>query len=278
MSRSVASPWVGDFPVQPRFVSSPPPVTLGVVLRVIVRTLGEISITLGVVTLLFVVWQLWWTDIEANREQSRLTESLESRWETSPVIPAASSPIAVPAPVAVEPVAEDSVVAGPVAGTRAPLAPAGDAFAILRLPSLGAGYEEPVLAGTGSATLQRGIGHYNGTAGPGEIGNFALAGHRTTYGAPFSRVAELRDGDPIVVQTVAGYYVYRVSATEIVSPAEVGVIAPVPNDPAAAPTSALITLTTCHPKYSARQRYIVHGVFVASAASMADVQTVLAQG
>jgi len=248
-------------------------ITAGVVARVVVRTMGELSITLGVVTLLFVVWQLWWTDIEANREQEQLAQGLEEQWAsgTGPApVDAAAAPSApasgAAAPGAV-PVSDDGL-----------LAAAGEAFAILRLPTLGADYQEPVLAGTATSTLQRGIGHYEGTTGPGQIGNFSIAGHRTTYGAPFSRIAELRERDPVIVQTAAGYFVYRVSAIEIVSPQEVAVIAPVPNQPGVAPTTAMMTMTTCHPRYSARQRYIVHSTFVSQVATADEVPTVLAQG
>lgn len=248
-------------------------ITAGVVARVIVRTMGELSITLGMVTLLFVVWQLWWTDIEANREQDQLTQALEEQWAGSgaaaPVDAAAAAP-SLPAlggaPGAV-PVTEDGL-----------LAPAGEAFAILRLPTLGADYQEPVLAGTATSTLQRGIGHYEDTAAPGEIGNFSIAGHRTTYGAPFSRIAELRERDPVIVQTAAGYFVYRVSAVEIVSPQQVDVIAPVPRQPGVAPTTAMMTMTSCHPRYSARQRYIVHSTFISQVATADEVPAVLAQG
>ena len=95
---------------------------------------------------------------------------------------------------------------------------------------------------------------------PGGVGNFAMAGHRTTYAKPFNRVQELQVGDPIVVRTESTWYVYRVTSTEIVRPQDVGVVAPVPGRPGAKATERSITLTTCHPMYSARQRFIVHGV------------------
>src|SRR5690606_10957704 len=103
-----------------------------------------------------------------------------------------------------------------------------------------------------------GIGHYEGTAMPGEVGNFAVAGHRVTYGKPFNRVEELQVGDPLVVQTETTWYVYRVTSTQVVTPRDVQVIAPTPNQPDVAPTVASMTLTTCHPMFSARERFIVH--------------------
>ena len=104
-----------------------------------------------------------------------------------------------------------------------------------------------------------GPGHYPGTAMPGEIGNFVLSGHRTTYAAPFNRIDELRRGDDIVVEAREARYTYRVTRTRIVEPTEVDVIAPVPGQPGREPAKAMITLSTCHPEYSAAQRLIVFG-------------------
>jgi sortase A len=105
-----------------------------------------------------------------------------------------------------------------------------------------------------------GIGHYPGTAMPGQVGNFALAAHRVTSGKPFNAIADLQVGDALVVETAVGWYIYRVTETTIVLPTETSVIAPVPGQPGVEPTSAMITLTTCHPMFSTRQRFVVHGV------------------
>lgn len=133
-------------------------------------------------------------------------------------------------------------------------------FATLRVPRWDPDAALPVSQGTSrSRVLDRlGVGHYAGTAMPGEVGNVALAGHRVTYGRPFHRIEELALGDALVVQTADAWYVYRVTGTAVVGPADVEVVAPVPGDPDAAPTRALMTLTTCHPTYSARERYVVH--------------------
>jgi sortase A len=135
-------------------------------------------------------------------------------------------------------------------------------FATLTVPRWEGEPAHPVSQGTDRATVLDvlGIGHYENTAMPGDVGNFALAGHRTTYSKPFYRIAELQPGDALVVGTPDTWYVYAVTSTEIVSPDQVEVIAPVPGDPQAVPTERMITLTSCHPLYSDRQRYIVHGV------------------
>jgi len=228
------------------------PSSPGDVVRTVVGTAGELSITLGVLLLLFVAWQLWWTDVEANREQDRLADRLVQDWAAGTGAPsdAAADPGDDARP-------GDPAEAVPVAA----VAVDGDAFGLLRIPRFGDDYARPVVSGTSESDLRQGVGHYDGTAQPGDVGNLALAGHRTTYGAPLARIAELQEGDPVVVQTAEGYYTYRVTESRIVLPSQVEVVAPVPGEPGAVPTERMITMTSCHPRYSARQRYVVHGVF-----------------
>jgi sortase A len=135
--------------------------------------------------------------------------------------------------------------------------PFGEAFAILRVPRLGADYARPVLEGTTTEVLEGGVGHYRGTAAPGAVGNFAIAGHRTTYGRPFHDIDRLREGDVVAVETKTAYNVYRVKRHAVVAPSAVEVIAPVPGEPGRKPTARWLTMTACHPKYSAAQRYVV---------------------
>lgn len=211
---------------------------------------GELMVTVGVFLLAFVAWQLWWTDVEGDRAQAAIVEGLD--WVPVPGPPEASAPSAAAAP-AIEP-RRDAAPA---------IAQPGHAvtFATLLVPRWGADYERPVSQGVDRAGVldPLGIGHYPDTAMPGDVGNFAISGHRTTYGKPFTLIADLVAGDPIVVRTADTWYVYRVTTTEIVKPSDVDVIAPVPRQPGAAPTERMITLTTCHPMYSARERYIVYG-------------------
>lgn len=193
--------------------------------------LGEVLLTLGVLLLLFVVWQLYWTDVEANRTQAHVIRTLEREFRGSLAPPASPAP--------------------------------GHALAILRVPRFGAGYARPVVEGTDHDALEAGVGHYAGTAPPGGIGNFAVAGHRTTYGRPFSDIDRLRAGDRIIVETRAGYLVYAVLRHEIVAPWDTAVIAPVPDHPGVAPQKRLLTMTACHPRYSAARRYVVVAELVA---------------
>ena len=216
-------------------------------LRAAVGAVGELCITAGVLVLLFVAWQLWWTDVAAADDQRAAVAAVQQAW-SGPDAEAAPAPVDAPAP------AEPPVLPEPSQD--------GDGFAVVHVPRFGEGWQVAAEQGVGlRAVLNDGVlGHYPGTAMPGGLGNFALAGHRTTYGAPLGAVADLRVGDPLVVETVDGWYVYRVSGTQVVTPDRVDVIAAVPGDPAAAPTQRLITLTACHPRFSARQRYVVRGV------------------
>ncbi len=139
----------------------------------------------------------------------------------------------------------------------------------MHVPRFGTGYQpRPVLEGTSQTLLEDGVGHYPGTALPGAVGNVALAGHRVTYGKPFNQVAELVTGDAVVLETEEAWFTYRVTTSEIVGPRDVDVIAPVPGDPTAVPTERMLTLTTCHPMFSARERYVVHAVLDGVAAAL----------
>lgn len=202
-------------------------------LRGVLGIVGELMITAGVVLGLFVAWQLLWTDVVGDGEQAETVSQLEDSFRV--------------------PTDHDDAPA-----TRKP-AEFGDAFAILRIPRFGPAYAKPVLEGTDRLTLQKGIGHYPESVMPGEIGNFAVAGHRTTYGKPFNKVAELKAGDLIIVETRESYFVYEVYEDLIVAPTQTEVVAPVPGRRLGEqPTEALMTMTSCHPMFSSRQRWVTH--------------------
>lgn len=202
---------------------------------------GELLITAGVLLALFLVWQLWWTDVIADKEQDQLLSELNEDWgaESEQIAPRQDGPPPVP----------DAPADGEVFGalqipefhrTRIPLAEGVDLESVLNV---------------------KGAGHYPETALPGEVGNFSAAGHRNTYGRPFYSIAELEVDDAVVVETEDVYYVYEVTGHEVVMPGDTEVIAPDPEDPEADPTRRMLTLTACHPMYSARERYIVHAEF-----------------
>lgn len=201
------------------------------------RGLGEVMITVGLVVVLFLAYQLWITDIFAARTQDRLRSDLTTAWSRQPHPPAPGEETK-PRPVV-------------------PPVELGEGVAVLRIPRFGADYAPVIVEGVSAAALRRGPGHFPGTAMPGDVGNFVVSGHRTTYGKPFSRLDELRAGDPLVVEVADRYFTYRVTGSEVVDPHRLDVTYPVPEHAGVAPTSALMTLTTCHPRFSARSRLIV---------------------
>lgn len=216
------------------------------------RGIGQTLITLGLVSLLLVVYEVYVTNIYAHRKQVTVHKGLERQWSVG------EDPLALPS------------------GSSATI-PAGVGIANLYLPRLGKDYAWTVVEGTTETDLQRGPGHYSGTALPGQTGNFSVAGHRVGKGEPFLNLDHLRAGDTVIIETMRFWYVYRVlgdvtsgdlSATgpagipgrEIVDPSDSAVIAPDPDHPGRAPTEKLMTMTTCNPKFSASQRLVVHAL------------------
>ncbi|MER2133682.1 MAG: class E sortase [Arthrobacter sp.] len=210
-----------------------------------VQVMGELLITLGLILVLFVVWELWWTNIEADRKQEAAMEQLYAGFEPAPEAPAADAgpgnhgdPAVLPAPDA-----------------------EGTTFAAIYIPRFGAEHARPVTQGVGTAVLDKlGLGHYPESAMPGEVGNFALAGHRQTHGQVLDAVDTLVPGDRIYVQTAQGYYTYVYRNSQIVLPDRVDVLAPVPTQPGAEPQERILTLTTCNPRFGSEERFISYAV------------------
>ncbi|MCL2463454.1 MAG: class E sortase [Micrococcales bacterium] len=222
---------------------------------------GELLITVGVLLIGFLVWQLWWTDLVTQNAQQQISQSLP--WTQLPLAggPAAgagSSPAGADSGVKV---AVPQYSDPPVTDEPKYTVPA-KAFAAMWVPRFGATWQANITEGTDKPNvLNKGfVGHYENTAMPGGVGNFAIAGHRTTYSKPFNLIATLQVGDAVVIRTPHTWYVYTVTSTEIVYPNQVEVLAPVPDHPGQTPTARMITMTSCTPMYSARQRYVVHGV------------------
>jgi len=200
------------------------------------RRIGLLLIAVGTAALAFVGYQLAGTGLYAARAQAALRHGLSRAWSSPP--PAATPGASVP---------------------RWATPTLGDAVAILRVPRFGRSYAEVIVEGVTLADLRRGPGHYPGSALPGQVGNFAVAGHRTTWGAPFGRLGELRPGDAIVVETAREWLTYTVTGSRIVAPTAVTVTASVPGAPGQRASAALLTFTTCNPRFSDRQRLVVFG-------------------
>ncbi|WP_082119591.1 class E sortase [Saccharothrix sp. ST-888] len=205
------------------------------------RLVGELFITLGLVMLLFVAYQLWWTNVEADASANGTRNQLEQQW---------AEPQPAPAPGS----------ADKPAGAFEP----GKGFAIIHIPKLGLTY--PIAEGTGKQqVLDKGlVGHYIGTAMPSDkTGNFAVAAHRTTHGQPFRKIGQLVPGDKIVVETAASYYTYQVAGgIPETPPSNVSVLQSVPKGSPFSQPGRYLTMTTCTPEFSARGRLIVFGKMV----------------
>jgi sortase A len=242
--------------------------------RKLARGVGELLLTCGAVLLLFAVYEVWVSNIFADHKQAQVRQRLATAWQHGQ-----------------DPLKGQDRLNLPV-GKQVVL-PIGQGFANLYIPEFGKDYARTIVQGTSDSDLEAGPGHYVSSQLPGQLGNFAVAGHRVGKGEPFLNLDKLHPGDTIVVQTARNWYVYSVlgsrsayaAATklanparraaaiaaalavpdgqgvrgrEIVGPGAVQVLDPVPDHPSATATRALLTLTTCHPKYSADQRMIVH--------------------
>lgn len=207
------------------------------------RAIGELGVTVGLVLLLFYAYLLWGTDSYTEGQQRALQRQLDQVFDREIGHGSGDGP------------AHGKTGNHPLGKVKL-----GGALALLRIPRLGADYKYAIVEGVGPEELRKGPGHFPGTALPGQIGNFVISGHRTTYAAPFNKIDELRRGDEIVVDAAEARYTYRVDRKEVVEPTDLTVIDPVPGHPSRRPSKAMITMTTCHPEYSARQRLIVYGV------------------
>lgn len=203
------------------------------------RVVGELFITLGVVMLLFVAYQLWWTNVIAQRQAGGAASDLQHSWEKGD--------------------GRDRD-----AGAFSP----GQGFAIIYIPGLDV--KAPIAQGTNKhKVLDRGmVGHYEDGALRAAMpwdrqGNFALAGHRNTHGEPFRYVNQLKPGDKIVVETKSTFYTYEMTTRlDQTSPANVRVIDPVPAGSGFTKPGRYITLTTCTPEFTSTYRMIVWGKMV----------------
>ncbi len=229
----------------------------GEIVLTVFRGLGQTLITAGLVILLFVVYEVWVSNIFAHFKQEAVHNTLVKQWANN----------------------DDPLIAATLPGAKVTAIPTGTGIANIYIPRLGDSYSFTIVEGTDASDLDKGPGHYTGTALPGQVGDFAVAGHRVGKGEPFLNVDKLVPGDAIVIETEQSWFVYRVlgdTATanlatptvegvvgrEIVNPSDGSVILPVPDHPSATPTASLITLTTCEPKFEANKRMIIHGSLV----------------
>ncbi|TLS39545.1 class E sortase, partial [Streptomyces montanus] len=200
------------------------------------RAIGEVFITTGVLMLLFVTYQLWWTNIRAHAQAGSEANNLQNNWASGKRNPGAFEP--------------------------------GQGFALLHIPKLDV--VVPIAEGIDKKrVLDRGmVGHYAEknltTAMPdAKTGNFGLAGHRNTHGEPFRYINRLKPGDPIIVETQDKYFVYKMaSILPVTSPANTAVLDAIPKGSGFTTAGRYITLTTCTPEFTSKYRMIVWGKMV----------------
>ncbi len=198
----------------------------------------------GILILLFIPYLLWGTGLITARNQSALTAQFEAAQQKSDSHPAKT----IPAPV------HGTTPAAPQVAPTVPDPPVGSPVGTIQIPKINLAMT--VVEGTDEAQLAMGPGHYPTTPLPGEAGNAAIAGHRTTYLHPFYSLDALVPGDLIFVTTLQGTFLYHVLSSQVVVPTDVSVVDPTP--------TPQLTLTTCNPRYSASQRLVVHALLVAS--------------
>jgi sortase A len=229
------------------------------VLSKVLGGIGRTLITAGTLILLFVAYQLWGTGLQEAQSQKVLSKdfeaqlaALEAATTTTTSAPPTTTTTAPPegttptiAVAKAAPITEDL-----------PLPAEGEPVAKIRIPSIGV--NRTVVSGIDLSLLQKGPGHYPETPMPGQEGNVAIAGHRTTYGQPFHNIDKVEPGDQIILQTVQGTFVYEAEETIIVKPSQVEILEDKGDN--------RITLIACHPKYSAAERIILIGKLVGPAA------------
>ncbi|MFJ6747897.1 MULTISPECIES: class E sortase [unclassified Streptomyces] len=207
--------------------------------RWIVRTFSEVCVTVGSLIVLFVAYLLFWTGVRADSAMDGEIGRLRHQWAAAPV-DGAKDTTDPPAP-AKPPQRYDD----------------GTSFAVMYIPRLGANWAKPVLEGTGTDVLKRGLGHYDRTARLGEVGNFSVAGHRRTYGDPFKDFPRLRPGDAVVLTDGTTWFTYRIDKSPYTTlPGDIGVIDPVPQKSGFNGPGRYLTLTTCEPEWGHSHRLI----------------------
>lgn len=210
--------------------------------------------TAGMFVLIFLGWHVWFNDLVQGAAQDKASASLSQEWQTAPVS-------------GVEFDRSMGTSDGVFIAVKPPIlerAKDAEAFAAVIIPRFGHKYvrtiAETVDVETVLNNINTSVGHYSSSNQLGEIGNFAIAGHRTTVGAAFGSVDRLRVGDRIYIETELGWYIFRFRNLEFVYPSEVTVLNPVPQTTIEA-KERILTITTCHPKLSAAERFVAYSVF-----------------
>jgi len=236
----------------------------------VVAGIGKTLIVLGLLMFAFVGYQLWGTGIQTAQAQNRLEDEFRAKLDSTTTAPAGDTTTTTIVTDTTNVPGEttttnptDTATTFPVAPPT-PQVPDGDAIAILRIPRLDLNWQ--VVEGVTVADLKTGPGHFRESVMPGQLGNSAIAGHRTTHGQPFLELDQLKPGDLIELTTLVGTYTYAVTESLIVKPSDYGLVIPTID-----PTTATLALITCDPVYTARNRLVVRATLVPEASSQVFV-------
>jgi sortase A len=224
---------------------------------------GMLLTAIGLSSLSWMGYQYFGTNAPAQEAAKSEVSSLEDEWNSGGGVdvPDLSTPSTTPGATA----------SASAAATKGPLYTAEQldkAMAILQIPAFGDGYKLPILVGTSEYVLGRGVGWYESTQLPGQVGNFALAGHRITHGEPFARLLELKVGDQVIVTTKTTIYTYVIDKSPsqlTVKDVDTWVLDPVPGKTGVKPTQSIITLTTCQDLFHSPDRAVGFGHLVSTA-------------
>jgi sortase A len=231
--------------------------------RWVVGGIGRTLITLGLLMFAFVAYQLWGTGIQTAQAQrtlaaefDQLVSGTEAPTTTITTVPASTGPTSTPPATTgpADPVAPTTTSSPPLPSAQ-PIPSDGKGVARLEIPRMG--LNRIVVEGATADDLSKGPGHFPETPLPGQLGNAAIAGHRTTHLHPFFDIDKLQPGDEIIVTTLNGHYVYHVTGTEVVAPEDYAAVIPTTDA-----TKATLTLVSCTPRYSATNRIVVRSELV----------------
>ncbi|MDP9464402.1 MAG: class E sortase [Actinomycetota bacterium] len=232
--------------------------------RWVVGGIGRTLITIGLLMFAFVGYQLWGTGIQTAQAQRTLSAEFDetlasvsaatSTTTTTTTAPPGTDPVTAGSTLPTDPIAPTTTTA-PVLAAAKPIPDSGKGVARLEIPRMG--LNRIVVEGATVGDLTKGPGHFPETPLPGQLGNAAIAGHRTTHLAPFFDIDKLQPGDEIIVTTLNGRYLYRVTGTEIVAPQDYALVIPTTDF-----TRATLTLVSCTPRYTAKSRIIVRSELV----------------
>ncbi|MCD9198613.1 class E sortase [Aeromicrobium wangtongii] len=195
----------------------------------VLRGFAELLLTVGALLAALAFYLLVWTNLQTAAAQKDLLQEFRSQQQT-----------------------DQTGQAG-----RQTRPGTGDGLNVLHIPRLGKDWKRVVVEGVDMKSLNTAPGHFPDTALPGQVGNYAVAGHRATHGEPFADLDRMVAGDKVYVEAANGWFTYQVTWSRIIAPNHTEILAPVAGKPGQAPTARTLTLITCHPRWGSTERLVV---------------------